>query len=538
MAIEPTRKETSVQDIQESARQIKETRETLEKEPTEQRIPNFLKRPFRYRETEILRGLYEKEGLQFPPADTKNLDHDRELAKEARRLYELEMTEADRKKEREQIAAWATELSNLSTGALNWINFLQSRELWQMLRNETQKEIVFRSYNSISADMEILALQLVDLLQYYPDLEEYYKRNGLIDYFSHARNGLMFGIELLPFYIEEYSKPIYGGKCPADLWEEAEKGAFDQPVDDSLYMQAEKAALAAHSKAFSIEPRETIEKFTAAPVTTFLTPTDILNRLSFTQTTAGSFRTDYPIAKKGKGKTKKELKIVYSVDFSALDDATSRKLNAFDKRVVFAVAACMDAGNEIISYSQLYRAMGGKSSISASQITAIDKSLNLLAATRVIYKLAEEKGFSYKGINIDAACIEFERIKKVEINGAIVEGAIKPLRYPPAATLAKELNQITTNNIKLLQDIPLNITQETCAITDYIFAHIAMINNKGVGFSSFLLDTICKETGINNPRQKLRAIDKITKVLESCQKFKKIKSFSYDKDKKKFSITY
>ena len=538
MAKDTTRTEAAELDLEENARLLKEARERLEAE-AEKTERKFVKtaRFIADNELAIVERLAAAEGKTFPvkTADGRSdFETNDRLLKEARRIYESNMTRQDVAHEQAMINELVESLNNRCAGAYNWLNFLESRELWQMLQDETQKNMIFSSYRHYAGEINFYLIQLEGLLSRYEIRRTTLEKD--LARFYQSGQALFNGIYLLPFIIAEYAKPIYGGKCPAELYEEAEKDENGQPLKNSLYSQAAAAAIAEYNK--SLEPKENIEKFTAAPVTSFLTPLDKINNAVWTKPTVGSFVTEFAIATKGKGKDKKELKVTYSADFRALDNATSRKLSAFDKRVVFAVAACMDAGNEIISYSQLYRAMGGKSSISASQISAIDKSLNLLAATRVIYTLAEEKGFSYKGINIDAACIEFERIKKVDINGAIAEGAIRPLRYPPAVTFAKEINQITTNDIKLLQDIPLNITQETCAITDYILAHIAMMNNKGGDISSFLLETICKETGVSNPRQKLRAIDKITKVLESCKKYKKIKSFSYDKDKKKFIITY
>ncbi len=500
MAKDTTRTEAAELDLEENARQIKEAREKLEKDAAEKKA----------KYAAFMQELPEEEQAKNSPVfnreDLFKKFHDNPLEK----------------------SAIEQELDARCLGAIAQKAWITDPFLWiQLSSDEKSRRYVVNGLNST-------AFLFNELLKIYKALYQYDPKR--VKHYEAQIKAVKEVADLFPFLFDELQKPIYCGKSPSDLFKEAKKDENGQPVKNSLYVKAYTAAL----KALKGEntPQEEIEKYTAAPVTSFFTPLDKVNNAVWTKPTEGSFVTEFAIATKGKGKDKKELKVTYSADFRALDNATSRKLNAFDKRVVFAVAACMDAGNEIISYSQLYRAMGGKSSISASQISAIDRSLNLLAATRVIYTLAEEKGFSYKGINIDAACIEFERIKKVDINGAIADGAIRPLRYPPAVTFAKEINQITTNDIKLLQDIPLNLTQETCAITDYILAHIAMMNNKGGDISSFLLETICKETGVSNPRQKLRAIDKITKVLESCKKYKKIKSFSYDKDKKKFSITY
>ena len=535
MAIEPTRNDTTALDIEENAKQIKEALES--KGDLQSRMQDLFKKSIRFRETEILRELYAKEGRQFPPKDTKSLDHDRELANEARRLYELEMTEADRQKEREQIAAWATELKNLSTGAFNWINFLKSRELWQMLQNETQKEMVFRSYYSISGDMEFTALALADLLQYYPDLEEYYKRNELLDYFTRARNGLMFGIDILPFYIEEYAKPIYGGKCPADLWEEAEKDGAGQPVEGSLYMRAEEAAIAAFNKAW--EPKEKTKKINPQPLEKLLLLKDKVNSKIWNLPDTGNIEASFDIIKQSR--KKRALVAQYSINFDFLDDNIKHRLTPFDKRVFTAAATLFLNGETEFSFTRLYYAIGGKTGTKPTT-DALSKLYNALAklgAVRTWLALPKEKGSKYNEFEIkNAALLDFE----LDAGGAVVKGGeanikIVILRKPRLVEFAENLGQITCIDLKLYQDIELNLTDDNLALEDYILNFISWQKHDKNKSAELTLATICEKNNMTDRRQKARTATKTETILKSCKRNNFISGYKYDTSTKKFIIS-
>ena len=309
-------------DLDENARQIQEAKR-LEAE----------KKPTGSRELEILKGLYADAGKPFPSsADPGEIDHDffMDAAKEARRLYELEMTDEDREAEREQIRKQVQKAKEKGAGALNWAEYLKSRDLWERIQDETQKDIINRAYTQIISELELLSLNLAGIIQYYPQDEKKYRKD--LKEFDRCRAVIKDAFYSLPFFIAEYSKPQYGGKCPADLYEDAEKDENGKPAESSLYFQAERAAMREYlARYFSgSEKKSATERVNVKKADSIYYPTDIVSNNVFNYGFEGNIKDKFKLSAAGK---KKEAFVFFGADFSSLSESEAHKLTHYHKKI-------------------------------------------------------------------------------------------------------------------------------------------------------------------------------------------------------------
>lgn len=226
----------------------------------------------------------------------------------------------------------------------------------------------------------------------------------------------------------------------------------------------------------------------------------------------------------------KQVPLYYSINFSAITDITiTKQLTPYDKRVYIAIAALYNQGNTVISYSQIYAAMGNKKRPSAKDIDKIDKSVTKMAAAWLTMDNGGEikAKYKYKPWKYDAALLPIERMRSV-INGVPVENAIHLFREPPLVTFAKERKQLTTFDILVL-DTPVSKTDQNIMIEDYLLDAIAAIGH-GRRNSKILFNTIYEAAKVDTKKQKQRAPEKIVKVLEYYVTCGLIKKFVMEND--------
>jgi len=222
-----------------------------------------------------------------------------------------------------------------------------------------------------------------------------------------------------------------------------------------------------------------------------------------------------------KAGSKKEINILYSIDFDAVDDDVkiTKQLDAFDKRVYIAVAALFNAGNQVITMKQIYDAMGHKDAIGferrtnpgASDVKKINDSLSKMRSALIYLNNEEEaKAYKYDLFIYDSTLLPFERLTAM-VNGQLTP-VIHPFREPPLVTFARERRQITPIKRKLL-NTPLNKTNENISIEDYLLIRIAHAKT-GTLSRKILFSTIYEEARIAEKKQRQRAPKKIFTLLD------------------------
>lgn len=255
---------------------------------------------------------------------------------------------------------------------------------------------------------------------------------------------------------------------------------------------------------------------------------NVWNLLSFD--TAGQLTFNLDMASYQDRQKGKQVPLYYSINFSAITDITiTKQLQPYDKRVYIAIAALYNQGNTVISYSQIYAAMGNKKRPSAKDIAKIDKSVTKMAeAWLTMNNNGEVKAkYKYKPWEYDAALLPLERMRSI-INGVPVENAIHLFREPPLVTFAKERKQFTTFDIHVL-DTPVSKTDQNIMIEDYLLDAIAAIGHNRRN-SKVLFNTIYEAAKITTKMQRSRAPEKIVKVLEYYQECGLIKKYVLEND--------
>lgn len=237
--------------------------------------------------------------------------------------------------------------------------------------------------------------------------------------------------------------------------------------------------------------------------------------------TGGQLKFDYQIAMLPKNEAL-QATALYSINFEELEKLgdnlkISKKLTPFDKRVYIAVSALFNAGNEIITLTQIYYAMGYTGKPAEKQITRINEAVEKMRRSYITFDNANEAHAipNYPRFKYNGYLLPIESITAT-VNGRLSDSAIKIFREPPLMTFAKQRNQVTTITIRLLQS-PVNKTDSNIAIDDYLLERISKEKHKGVKSCRILYDTIYKRVGITTKNQRTRAPEKIRRYLTYYQ---------------------
>lgn len=255
----------------------------------------------------------------------------------------------------------------------------------------------------------------------------------------------------------------------------------------------------------------------------------------FEKDTGGQIAIDYAFDMLPK---KPELKAyaMYSINFDELDKLgdslkITRRLTPFDKRVYTAVATLYNAGNDIITLSQIYYAMGqtGKKA-GDNDRDRINDALTKMRGALIHFDNGQEAEAipNYKHYKYDGSLLPMERLTAT-VNGKVTDGAIKLFREPPLMTFAKRRNQVTTLPIKLLQS-PISKTESNLAIDDYLLERISREKRKDVKECRLLYEKIYQRANITTRMQRKRAPEKIRKYLTYYKQQGFIKDFTDQPD--------
>lgn len=235
-------------------------------------------------------------------------------------------------------------------------------------------------------------------------------------------------------------------------------------------------------------------------------------------------------SKKG---SKQDAVILYSINFDELPTGVkiTKQLTQFDKRAYIAAAALYNAGNKVITATQVFSMMGNSKKPNTDDIQKVNDSLTKMGAARVYIDNAQEvqQAKGYKHFKYDAPLLPFERISAY-INGQLTESAIHLFREPPLISFARQRNQITTINRQLLES-PINKTDANLLIDGYLLERIGhMKSGKGKAPRKMLFATIYDRCQIKTAKQRQRAPEKIRRYLDHYKKCGWIKGYTEEAD--------
>lgn len=225
-----------------------------------------------------------------------------------------------------------------------------------------------------------------------------------------------------------------------------------------------------------------------------------------------------------------KLPVMYSIDFSALDElediSITRSLEPYDKRVYIAVAAYYAEGMSRVTYQQIYKAMGYKGRAGKSDLDKIHESITKMSAARIsVDNKAESSRYNKVKFTYDGALLPMERITG-RVNGQIADSIVHMFREPPLMTFARERKQLTTVSVRLLNS-PLSKTSANMELEDYLIVRISHMRN-GFPNHKMAFETIYEKAGITTKKQRQRALSKITKLLDYYKEVKFIRGYKID----------
>lgn len=218
-------------------------------------------------------------------------------------------------------------------------------------------------------------------------------------------------------------------------------------------------------------------------------------------------------------------------DEEAMDNVRlTKQLTPFDKRVYIAAAALHNAGNHIMTATQIHKMMGNRRQPKTEQLEKIHASLNKMRAATVYIDTSKEvqvnKGYSK--FVYDGSLIEFRRISAY-INNTWTDAAIMLLAEPPLITFAKNRRQITAVP-RLLLESPVSKTNANLMIDDYLIERISHMKNNPKLSRKMLFSKIYERCQVKTKLQRSRAPEKIRRYLDYYQQCGFINGYSEDKD--------
>ena len=244
------------------------------------------------------------------------------------------------------------------------------------------------------------------------------------------------------------------------------------------------------------------------------------------ENTAGQI--EFNLAKRG---SKLYLPAFYAINFDGLgnDISITKRLTPFDKLAYIAVAALFNAGNNIITLSQIYYAMGYTGTPGDTDRGKIYNAIHKMRKADIYFDNAQEaEKYKYTRFKYEGALLPCE-IGEAVVNGKWTDKALHVFREPPLITFAKERKQITTLDIKLLQ-APVSKTDANLLIQDYLLERISKARNGKSKNCRILFKTLFAHAGIVTKKQQQRAPSKLEKYLKHYLQEGFIKRYQIEKD--------
>ena len=365
------------------------------------------------------------------------------------------------------------------------------------------KALDSKEYRAIKRTLEKLAAEIQELKESYPEVQA-----------------------IMPFLAVELEEAQREGRYPGVTLSDLVGNAF---YSDGTPRSGEYLPLVERA-------REQLPHATAITSDKLSLPLDIINKWLWNRMSEEDpniSKRELDTASKADRKKGKDISIIFGLDFSALEDSgvtITRQLTPFDKWCYMAAAALYNAGNDVMSCTQVYKMMGYRGSPNAEHIQRINASISKMGAARVTIDTTKEST-TYKGYEVfkyDSSLLPFERISAY-INGQFTESAIHLFREPPLLSFARERKQIASIPRQLL-DAPISKTDFSFRLEDYLLTHISHMKNDRRYSRKMTYATIFDKCHLSDKKQRQRAKGTIEKILTHDQQQGFIRGFTEAKD--------
>lgn len=339
--------------------------------------------------------------------------------------------------------------------------------------------------------------------------------------------------ELEPYIAKELQKPEYEGKSIDDLFDIAEADEEGIISENSLFAKVMAAARAE----MIAERRNQLPQVKEHKLQKSYFALDKVNAGIWNLISNEVRAAEIDFTPEGKRRKYLSNPLITTIifDFKELEKSfptIEKRLTQYDKRVYFAAGSLWNEGLHIMTYQQIYYAMGYKGRIGGADIEKIENSLNKMSSLHISMSNEKEakelKG--YPLFEYHSVLLPSERIKVVT-SGNETMAAVHLFREPPLLTFARERKNITTVDTKLLQS-PFNKTDANLRIEDYLIRRIGRAkNNKKNKSEAILLKTLYDNVNITDGKQRKRSLEKIKDYLEFYKSQLFIKGYTMETDK-------
>lgn len=228
------------------------------------------------------------------------------------------------------------------------------------------------------------------------------------------------------------------------------------------------------------------------------------------------------------------LPVLYSINFDELKENSikiTKRLTPFDKRVYTSIAALYNAGNDIVSLTQIYKHMGNSGRPNTKNLEKISGSITKMTAARIMVSNKKEaEKYNYKDLSYTGSLLPLEAGEAYNIKGALTEAAIHLFREPPLVSFARKRKQITTVSLKLLQS-PINKTDSNIMIDDYLIEIISLAKNKHLKSVETKYEKLYTHLQTNTTMQKKRLPEKISRYLDHYKTCNYITGYEFSSDR-------
>ena len=226
--------------------------------------------------------------------------------------------------------------------------------------------------------------------------------------------------------------------------------------------------------------------------------------------------------------SKKEVTNYITLDIDELPENDSVRaifsgLGEFDKRIYSAVDSLLQAGNEYISASQVWRSMGNTKSPSQDQIKRILLSCEKMSKCRVSYDNSEEiaAGYNYDVISIKRVYLfPVEFTADIAINGKIVKNCLHILKPSlPLMDIVRSKGQfVSYTHEQLTLPDGMNMTDDTLQLDGYLRRRIGRKSKEQT--LKIVRQTIYDNCNIpkSSRKKKARCDEKIRKLFSHYKK--------------------
>lgn len=314
------------------------------------------------------------------------------------------------------------------------------------------------------------------------------------------------------------------------------------------------------------KPQRESDVVLAKRPTKYVTPVDKVTKQIFSNSDITRIVDDdglVPITLGRKGNAIARVAIDYKDLLSKGNISEIPKLNQMDYSVLDAIISLYCAGNRLMTYDMIYRAMTGKIygkvEVPDEVKSLIDEALDKFRGIfKLEYEYTDENGEKVMRF-IDEPFLTYQRVKDVYVNGKIIkDGAIRlsddAKLAPPALRWARlNGNEIDTRDITLL-DVPrLNNSEESFLIKNYCYRRIINMRNAFERIKksrselaekerNIRLDSLCSEIGLDFEkltRDKKHDIKtKLDKIFGHWKEKGLIADYVYKKDKSANNAIY